>query len=103
MEHISAETLKERLENQEKVQLLDVREDHEHAEFNIGGVHIPLGKISLMEIDAIEPFKNEEIICYCKSGKRSLNACMLLETFGFTQVKNLTGGMMEWQQKYGAV
>jgi len=50
-----------------------------------------------MQTDEIENLKNEEIICYCRSGKRSMQAAMMLETFGFTNVVNLDGGMNAWQ------
>jgi rhodanese-related sulfurtransferase len=100
MELISTDQLKERMDKNEALNLVDVREDHERVEFNIGGIHIPLGKIETMEIDPIEHLKNEEVICYCRAGSRSMRACMMLETMGFTNVKNLTGGMMEWQSKF---
>jgi rhodanese-related sulfurtransferase len=51
-----------------------------------------------MQIDEIEDFKDEEIICYCRSGKRSMQAAMMLETMGFANVVNVDGGMMAWQQ-----
>lgn len=55
-----------------------------------------------MQLDAIEDLKNEEVICYCRSGMRSMQASMMLEAAGFTNVKNLTGGMMGWLQQFGA-
>jgi rhodanese-related sulfurtransferase len=100
MQSISSTELKERLDNNEKVNLVDVREPQEHQEFNIGGRLLPLGNIQSMMIDDIDDLKNEEVICYCRSGNRSSQACLMLETFGFNNVKNLTGGMMEWQEKF---
>jgi rhodanese-related sulfurtransferase len=97
MNRISVEELKARIANGEKVNLLDVREPDERAAFNIGGVFIPLGDIMVMRTDEIEELKNEEIICYCRSGKRSIQASMMLESFGFTNLVNLDGGMMAWQ------
>lgn len=80
--------------------LLDVREPDEHQEFNIGGKLMPLGNIQSMMIDDIEDLKNKEIICYCRSGNRSMQATLMLETFGFTNVKNLVGGMLEWRESF---
>lgn len=100
MENITAEELKKRLDNGEKVNIVDVREPHEHAEFNIGGVLVPLGEIRAMQVDELEPLKEEEVIVYCRSGARSAQAAMLLETMGFSNVKNLTGGMLNWQEQY---
>jgi rhodanese-related sulfurtransferase len=96
MNSISAAALKERIANTEKINLLDVREPDERAEFNIGGIFIPLGQIMAMQVDELDELKNEEIICYCRSGKRSMQAAMMLETMGFTNVVNLEGGMMAW-------
>lgn len=100
MTTITAEEVKTRLDAGEKLNLVDVREPAENAEFNIGGTLVPLGKIQTMQTDDIEALKNEEVICYCRSGARSMQACMMLETFGFTNVKNLAGGMMGWKEKY---
>jgi rhodanese-related sulfurtransferase len=99
MNIITVAELKQRLANNEEVVLLDVREPDERAEFNIGGEFIPLGQLMAMQIDAIEDAKNKEIICYCRSGKRSMQAAMMLETLGFSNVTNLHGGMMAWQQE----
>jgi rhodanese-related sulfurtransferase len=90
---ITAEEVKTRLDAGEKLNLVDVREPAENAEFNIGGTLVPLGKIQTMQTDDIDDLKNEEVIC--------TQACLMLETFGFTNVKNLAGGMMGWKQKIG--
>jgi rhodanese-related sulfurtransferase len=100
MQIISSAELKTRLDSNEPVHLIDVREPDEHKDFNIGGKLLPLGNIKSMMIDDIDDLKNEEVICYCRSGNRSMQACLMLETFGFTNVKNLAGGMLEWQEKY---
>lgn len=97
---ITADEIKTRLDAGENLHLVDVREPDEHAEFNIGGTFLPLGKIQVMQIDDIDGLKNEEVICYCRSGVRSAQACLMLETFGFTNVKNLEGGMLNWREKY---
>lgn len=101
MEQISVTNLKERLENGEAVHLLDVREDSERAEFNIGGRHIPLGRIQLFELDDLEDWKEQEVVVYCRSGKRSGLAAMMLAQAGFDKVVNLEGGMLKWVETYG--
>lgn len=100
MQLITIDEVKQRLDKGEELFLVDVREPYENAEFNIGGTLLPLGQIRSMDIDAIESLKDKEVICYCRSGNRSGQACQLLETFGFTNTKNLTGGMLAWQEKY---
>ncbi len=97
MQNISIAELKQRINAGEQPNLLDVREPDERAEFNIGGTFIPLGRVMAMQTEEIEDLKNEEIICYCRSGKRSMQAAMMLETMGFSDVKNLEGGMLGWQ------
>lgn len=99
MNTITVEALKARLDAGEEVLLLDVREPHEHADFNIGGTLLPLGHVQSMMVDDIEDWKNKEVVVYCRSGNRSGQACMILEQLGFANVTNLTGGMLDWQAK----
>ena len=101
MENITVEQLKSRIEAGEKLNVIDVREPDEYAAFNIGAQLIPLGKIQSMQIEEIEDLKNDELIIHCRSGKRSMTACLFLETVGFTNTKNLEGGMLAWQEKFG--
>lgn len=102
MQNITAEELKSRLDAGEKLNIIDVREPHENAEFNIGGTLIPLGKVQTMQIEEIEDLKEQELIVYCRSGNRSGQACMFLDALGFKNTKNLVGGMLGWQEKYAA-
>ena len=81
--------------------IVDVREPHENADFNIGGTLVPLGQIQAMQVDELEELKDQEVIVYCRSGNRSGQAAMILETMGFQNVKNLVGGMLKWEEKFG--
>lgn len=90
--------LKQRLDSKEDVHIVDVREPDEHAEFNIGGKLVPLGKIQSMQVDELEDWKDKEVIVYCRSGRRSVTACLFLETLGFKNTKNLEGGILAWQE-----
>ena len=101
MKTITVDELKARLDSGEDVHLVDVREDNERADFNIGGIHQKLGLIQTMQTDPIDDWKDEEVIMYCRSGNRSGQASMILETMGFTNVVNLTGGMLAWEDKFG--
>jgi rhodanese-related sulfurtransferase len=101
MTTITADEVKFRLDSGEKLNLVDVREPHENTEFNIGGTLLPLGKVQIMQVEDIDDLKNEEVIVYCRSGNRSGQAALMLETFGFTDVKNLTGGMLAWKERFG--
>jgi rhodanese-related sulfurtransferase len=102
MNNITVEELKKRLDAGEKLNIVDVREPHENADFNIGGTLIPLGNILSMQIDELEDLKDKEVICYCRSGNRSGQACMFLDAMGFKNTKNLVGGMLSWQEKIGS-
>ena len=99
MTQISVEELKARLDAGEAIHLLDVREDDERLEFNIGGIHHKLGLIQTMQTDPLDDWKDEEIVVYCRSGRRSVTACLIMETMGFANMVNLQGGMLDWQAK----
>ena len=101
MENITAEEVKKRLDSGEKLNLVDVREPHENADFNIGGILLPLGQIQTMQIDDIEDLKDKEVILYCRSGNRSGQAAMFLDAMGFKNTKNLVGGMLNWENTFG--
>jgi rhodanese-related sulfurtransferase len=100
MQIITITELKERLAKGEKLNLVDVREPSEHDEFNIGGELIPLGIFKTMDLPQLEALKTQEVICYCRSGNRSGQACQVLDMLGFTNTKNLQGGMLAWQQAH---
>ncbi len=100
MQTITVSALKEKIDAGEKINLLDVREPHENAAFNIGGQLMPLGLIQSLQIDEIEHLKDETVYIYCRSGNRSGQACLMLEPCGFKNVINVTGGMLAWQEMY---
>ena len=100
MNTITTDDLKARFDVGEHPHLLDVREDSERADFNIGGTHIPIGKIQSMQLDDLDELnKDDEIIVYCRSGNRSGMATHVLGMLGYTNVKNLVGGMVDWNNK----
>ncbi len=100
MEDINVKELKERMEQGDELLLIDVREPDENAEFNIGGKLIPLGSLMQQAEDELEDEKEKEIVVYCRSGNRSGMAKQLLLQMGFPKVRNLLGGMLEWQDTY---
>ncbi len=97
MEDITVEELKQRMEANENLHIVDVREEYEFDEFNIGAQLIPWGELP-DRISEIEHLKNEEVIVHCRSGARSGRAKDYLTSLGFTKVRNLIGGMIAWQQ-----
>ena len=96
MQQITVNELKERKDAGEELFILDVREPHEYADVNMGGLLMPLGNVLSMQIEAIEDWNEKEVIVHCRSGMRSLQACAVLDQMGFANTKNLTGGIMAW-------
>ena len=92
---ITPAELKERLAKGEKPFIVDVREDWEYQEQNIGALNIPLGSLP-ERLDELETHKNAEIIVHCRSGARSASARAFLQQQGFTNVRNLTGGILAY-------
>lgn len=101
MKNITVEELKQRLDSGEKINLIDCREPHEYEEANLGGKLVPLAKIQTMQIEDLEDLKDQEVIVHCRSGQRSMMACMVLDQMGFTKTCNVVGGIKAWHEKFG--
>ncbi|MDQ0156600.1 rhodanese-like domain-containing protein [Robertmurraya andreesenii] len=91
---ITPEELEKKIENEEELNLVDVREDEEVAQGMIPGAkHIRMGEIPerLNEFD-----KDKEYIFICRSSRRSENVCYYMQEQGY-KVRNMIGGMLEWK------
>jgi adenylyltransferase/sulfurtransferase len=95
---VTVETLKKKLDAKEDIFVLDVREPHEYPIANLGAPLIPVGSIE-SRISELAEHKNAEIIIHCRSGARSQKAALALKAAGFTNVSNLTGGILAWAEK----
>jgi rhodanese-related sulfurtransferase len=96
VETIQPSEIKTRLQAGERLNIIDVREDEEVAEGMIpGAVHIPLAQLPerLPEIE-----QNGEVILVCRSGNRSGRAQAYLHSQGIQGLKNMSGGMLAWDQ-----
>ena len=95
MESITATELKQRLDNGEDVQIVDVREASEVAIGAIpNSIHIPLAQV-LERMSEIDP--SRDTVVHCKMGGRSARAIEALERSGYTgKLANLTGGIIAW-------
>jgi adenylyltransferase/sulfurtransferase len=93
---ISPQEVRDRLESGEPLLLLDVREDWEYAVAHIpDSIHIPLGQLPTR----IGELSSEaEMVVLCHHGIRGMNATAFLVKQGFTQVKNMTGGIDLYSQ-----
>lgn len=98
IKNISASSLQQLIKEQAPIQLIDVREANEHAEFNIGGLLIPLSSIT-QNIHLLE--KEKPVIFYCRKGVRSQIAIQRLEQkHHFTNLYNLEGGIESWKKEF---
>jgi len=97
MKEISVQELKEKIENKEEFQLIDVRETFEYETSNLNGENIPLSNI-LLESDKVS--KDKTVIVHCRSGKRSAQAIKLLEDKGYSNLYNLQGGILAWKDEF---
>jgi rhodanese-related sulfurtransferase len=91
---ITAVELKQRLDNGEKLLLVDVREPWENAQCRIeGAVLIPMGSIpaNIQKLDTDDP-----VICYCHHGMRSLDVVNWLRQQGISTAQSLAGGIDRW-------
>ena len=94
---ISIEELKAKLDKGETFNFLDVREEYEYEEQNLGAKLIPLGELP-DRLDEIEAWKDEEVIVHCRSGARSGKAKAFLTAQGFSNVRNVLGGILAFNE-----
>ena len=91
---ISPQELKQKLDDNESVLLLDVREPSEYDIVHLEGARlIPLNTLP-HHIDDLP--SDQEIVVYCHHGQRSLYATAYLHQNGLTDTKNLAGGIDQW-------
>ena len=91
---ITPREVKQRLDRGEQLLLVDVREPHEHATCRIeGAVLIPMGSIpaNLQKLDG-----DEDVICFCHHGMRSLDVASWLRAQGVKSAKSMAGGIDRW-------
>ncbi|MFN8339812.1 MAG: rhodanese-like domain-containing protein [Saprospiraceae bacterium] len=100
MDDITVSELKQKMDSNEQFVFIDVREQTEYEDFNLGAQLIPLGSL-VSEIPNLLKYKDEEIIVHCRSGARSGSAKITLSQMGFTKVRNLLGGILEWERTFG--
>lgn len=96
MEDITVQELKKKMDAREDFVLIDVREPYEHQEFNVGGQLIPMGNFPGAMND-LEEHRRQEIVLYCRSGRRSGIIKEMMTQAGFEKVRNLEGGMLAWK------
>lgn len=91
---ITASELKNRLDQGDKMLVVDVREPWEYELCRIKGAKlIPMGTVpaNLQALDV-----DEDVICYCHHGQRSLDVAVWLRGQGIESAKSLAGGIERW-------
>jgi len=94
---ISPRDVKDRLDRGEGLLLVDVREPHEYAICHIeGSVLIPMGTIpaNLQKLDV-----DEDVICFCHHGMRSMDVTNWLRSQGVKTAKSMAGGIDRWSRE----
>ena len=85
------------IEGKKDFQIIDVREDYEFDDGNIGGLNIPLGEI-LSNLSKIPG--NKPVVLCCKTGKRSAAMTLTLERkHGMKNLLTLKGGLESYFEK----
>jgi NADPH-dependent 2,4-dienoyl-CoA reductase/sulfur reductase-like enzyme/rhodanese-related sulfurtransferase len=97
MQGISASEVKKKLENNNDLHLLDVRDADEYEEMRlgIGETLIPVDALR-RRLNEITADKDKEIICFCKIALRGYEASRILASHGWKNVKVMEGGINAW-------
>ncbi|MGY5847807.1 rhodanese-like domain-containing protein [Salegentibacter sp. HM20] len=98
MKELNQDDWKQGMQQDEDAVILDVRTQEEVEEGYIPGaqnIDIYKGQGFVDEIEKLD--KDKSYYVYCRSGKRSEQACRLMDQLGFKKTYNLEGGFMEWE------
>lgn len=94
---ITVQELKERIDAGTAPVMIDVREPHEWDQQHLEGVEkVSLGTLPAKLVD-LASYKDKEVVMICRSGGRSGRATMFMKQEGFSNVRNLAGGMLAWR------
>jgi len=94
---VSVDETRERLKANDRVRLIDVREDNEWEPGRAAGsTHLGKGIIE-RDIEEKVPDKSTEVILYCGGGFRSALAADVLQQMGYTNVYSMAGGWKTWK------
>ena len=95
----NVDEVKHKLDQRDKVLLIDVREESEFAKDHLpGAIHLGKGVIE-RDIETRVPDVKTPMILYCGGGFRSAMAADNLQKMGYTNVISMDGGVREWREK----
>lgn len=93
---IDVQQLKERMNQDSNLCLIDVREQEEWQQGHITEArHIALSEIAKRINEAV-PNQQQAVYLHCKAGVRSLHAAQIITEMGYTEVYSIDGGIMDW-------
>lgn len=94
--HLAPKEFINHLDSSSKPILIDVREDHEFEDFNLGGINIPMGDL-LNRLNELNSYSN--LFLCCKSGKRSQAIAFHLKNrMNEKNIYSLAGGLEAYQK-----
>lgn len=96
MADISVQELSQRIEDGRAPKIIDVREVYEYETGHIDAENIPMSLVPV-KIQDLADFRDKELVVVCRSGGRSGQIVNYLKGQGFSEARNLTGGMMAWK------
>jgi adenylyltransferase/sulfurtransferase len=97
IKEINVHELSKQLESNQKVTLIDVREQSEWDQGHIkGAIHIPRGYLEL-QVETHAPKRDQPIAVICAGGVRSLLGARDLQTMGYANVVSVAGGFSGWK------
>lgn len=95
---ITVEEVKRALETKADVIVIDVRTQEEYSDGHIdGSILLPVDTVR-RKIVSVIPDKTQKIFVHCRSGMRSTKATKEMLKLGYTNVHNLQGGIIAWEQ-----
>jgi rhodanese-related sulfurtransferase len=99
MKNVSAEDLRNKIDNKDSIIIIDVRTSQELSRGKIeNSINLPLDVFE-DEIEKKVPDKNAEVYLYCLSGSRSSMAAQIMDNRGYKNVNNVISGLLAWRNK----
>ena len=95
---VSVNDVKAKLDRNEKLVLVDVREESEYARDHLpGAIHLGKGIIE-RDIEQVIPDRGADIVLYCGGGFRSALAADALQQMGYRNIRSMDGGWRRWAE-----
>lgn len=93
--NITAKEAKEIMDSRDDYVILDTRTEEEYAQGHIPGAIVISHEEILQKAEGVLPDKDQLILVYCRSGRRSKLAAADLQTLGYTNIMEF-GGILDW-------